>query len=510
MLLINKPDNRNYVWIIISIAGFAITIFAFIFYIFCLYEYFQIRTVYFDFSSSLWLFLNSLNVSAFTINRLLNTGVVLFVFSFLNFSYSYTHSIYDNWKKTVDYKFFILPLLFLIIYDPAVLNYFFRLALHIKRNYFNFSFTGILNILNWVNRIWIFAYLFIGFYWLYKDYKCHLIQRLKKKILYIVLCLIPISVLFALMFYWFPQQILILRESYIYNTAKSDYSYYDFSYGTFIHLPLLYKIYPIIALISTGILAYATYSLKAFTLFEKTQYNKIEYSLSTAELGAKVFSHAIKNDLHAIKILVEDSEKRGGKRSEMQKIIELCDLNLERLDNLRKVLNINTVELVPYDIVKCVQMGIERVDIPKHISFIKEFEEKPMWAFLDKNYFSEVIVAILQNAIDAVKLKNTGKGEIRLSVYKRYHEIVISIKDNGCGLGQDKIKRIFDPFYSTKPSSMNWGMGLSYCNKIVRLHNGEIHFNSVLNEGSEALIYLPSAMAENEIEVIPEKACENS
>ena len=296
-LLIRKPDNKNYKWIIFAIAGLSVSIFAFLYYISCLYEYFKIKTAYYDFSDKFWIFMDSLNMSSYTVVRLLNFGIVAFVFSFLNFSFLYTHSYSDHPRKFVYFKYLILPLGLLVIYDPGVTQGLFEGAMYIKRSFFNFSFTSVYQVMNIISKVWIMFYIFIAFYWLYIDYRKHTIQRIRKKIMFVILCMIPITGLCLLMFYWFPQQILVLRESSVHSSLMSGHAYVEFSYGNFIHLPLLYKSYPIIAIISIGILTYAMYTVKAFSLLEKRQKDKLKDSLSTAGLGAKVFSHAIKNEL---------------------------------------------------------------------------------------------------------------------------------------------------------------------------------------------------------------------
>lgn len=491
-LLIKKPDNKNYIWVIFAITGLSLSIFAFLYYISCLYEYYKIKTAYYDFSDKLWIFMNSLNISAYTVLRILNFGIVAFVFSFLNFSYLYTHSYSDHPKKFISFKYLIFPLFLLVVYDPEVTQNLFQGAMYVKREYFNFSFTMIYHVINWLNKIWIMLYIFIAFYWLYTDYKKHTIQRIRKKILFVILCMIPITGLCLLMFYWFPQQILVLRESVSYRLSTSGHAYFEYSYGNFIHLPLLYKSYPIITIVSITILLYAMYTVKAFSLLEKRQKDQLENSMNTAGLGAKMFSHAIKNDLYAIKMVIEDCEKYGEDYERMGKITKLCNANIERLDRLKNVLNINSVDLVRDDVIECIRQGIDKVGIPEHISLAAEFDNERVETFINSSYFPEVISCILQNAVEAINTIPSKEGLISISLSKRNKEVVISIRDNGCGLNEEKVKRIFDPFYSTKPSSKNWGMGLSYCSRIIQLHNGEIHFKSAINEGSEVSICLPS------------------
>ena len=69
--------------------------------------------------------------------------------------------------------------------------------------------------------------------------------------------------------------------------------------------------------------------------------------------------------------------------------------------------------------------------------------------------------------------------------------MVIEISDNGIGIPGNKLKSIFDPFFSSKNSNTNWGLGLSYAKKVIKLHYGEIRITSELNKGSHFYIICP-------------------
>ena len=68
---------------------------------------------------------------------------------------------------------------------------------------------------------------------------------------------------------------------------------------------------------------------------------------------------------------------------------------------------------------------------------------------------------------------------------------VIEVRDNGIGLSKSKAKKIFEPFYSSKNSNFNWGMGLYYVREIVKSHLGSIRVESKEGEGSSFFILLP-------------------
>ena len=67
----------------------------------------------------------------------------------------------------------------------------------------------------------------------------------------------------------------------------------------------------------------------------------------------------------------------------------------------------------------------------------------------------------------------------------------ISIKDNGIGISDENIEKIFNPFFSTKPTEKGTGLGLSISNAIIKRHRGSIRVESKINEGTVFYINLP-------------------
>lgn len=500
VMFVKMPENENFIWIVVSLCGLCLALIAFVFYVFNLYECFKIKTLYFDFSDSLWLLmwgvLQKIKLTPFTIYRLMNTGIVFFVTSFLNFICLYTnHS--NKGRKIMHCKYFIFPCLFLIVYDPIVMKYLFYIALGIKQHFKAFRFSDYINILNYINKGWIFSYLLLGVYWLYMDYRSLTLKKIKQKTIYVMLCIVPMVGLYMLIFYWFPQQLIVLREAGGNPSDNQQFLYLQFGYGNFIHLPLLYKIYPVITLISVSILLYAAYSRKAFTVAEKSELGRLNYSLEVATLGSRVFTHAVKNDIIAIQILMQKlSGKILGSEAtyeEINKINEICGLSLNRMNELKSKINIGAVRVQCVDAKDIIKQGVEKANVPETISVDFNSSSGPVMAYMDTCYFSEVITELIQNAIDAIHMTGREDGYIWINMKQRNKEVFISIKDNGCGINSEKIKSIFDPFYTTKPSAQNWGLGLFFCRMILQIHNGEIHFSSIQSEGSEAEIYLPSA-----------------
>ena len=70
-------------------------------------------------------------------------------------------------------------------------------------------------------------------------------------------------------------------------------------------------------------------------------------------------------------------------------------------------------------------------------------------------------------------------------------KIEITVKDNGNGIPQNIVDKIFQPFFTTKPTGQGTGLGLSLSYDIIKAHGGEIKVETKEGEGSEFIIQLP-------------------
>jgi len=127
-----------------------------------------------------------------------------------------------------------------------------------------------------------------------------------------------------------------------------------------------------------------------------------------------------------------------------------------------------------------------------------------LWAVeVDKGQFSQVINNIIINAIQAmpdggklnVSAENIPSGlKVPHCPLKNGRYIKISIQDNGIGIPQGKLDKIFDPYFTTKQNCS--GLGLTTAYSVIKKHNGFIIAESVVGAGSTFIIYLPAVERE--------------
>jgi signal transduction histidine kinase len=94
---------------------------------------------------------------------------------------------------------------------------------------------------------------------------------------------------------------------------------------------------------------------------------------------------------------------------------------------------------------------------------------------------------LLINSRQAIK----GKGTISIATLVKNNKAHIVIKDDGVGIPKEKLRRIFDPGFTTKGRGVGAGLGLSISYQIIKDHRGEIKVESVLGKGAAFTIVLP-------------------
>lgn len=128
----------------------------------------------------------------------------------------------------------------------------------------------------------------------------------------------------------------------------------------------------------------------------------------------------------------------------------------------------------------------------KDINCIMELGQIPhIKCYLGK--LNQVFMNLIDNAIDAIKERfpNSTDGELLIRTEVVDENVLITIKDNGCGMPEEVSKNIFDPFFTTKDVGKGTGLGLSITYGIMEKHNGHISVESKEDVGTTFLIELP-------------------
>lgn len=142
---------------------------------------------------------------------------------------------------------------------------------------------------------------------------------------------------------------------------------------------------------------------------------------------------------------------------------------------------------------------LEREMNKYRIAVDRQISEAPP-ALVNANQIQQILLNLLINARQA--MPQGGRLLIKLDHDPKNNMVVLVVRDNGTGIPADRLRRIFDPFFSTKDGpdetgKGGTGLGLSSCRNIVEAHRGRIRVQSTVGKGTAFTIMLPVADATN-------------
>jgi len=127
-----------------------------------------------------------------------------------------------------------------------------------------------------------------------------------------------------------------------------------------------------------------------------------------------------------------------------------------------------------------------------NVVVVKEYDPRIRAVLANRSELQQVFMNILMNAAQAVEEHGTIRIVTRQAAADETVEVLIS--DTGHGIPPEDIGRIFDPFFSTKPSGQGTGLGLSIAYGIITSHRGTIVVDSEVGQGTTFTIRLPAGV----------------
>ncbi|MBO8143479.1 MAG: sensor histidine kinase [Thermodesulfobacterium sp.] len=217
---------------------------------------------------------------------------------------------------------------------------------------------------------------------------------------------------------------------------------------------------------------------------------KLEKTSAVAEMSM-IVAHEIKNPLNAIKA-ASNYLKNNFKGKILNEFLCIIDKEVNRLNELINSflsyarplslrLEKNNINEVLKEVIKLVRPEIEEEGKVLKTKFDWEIPD----FYFDAPQIKQAILNLLINAQEATK-----EGDIILILTEKKDNFVkIVVKDTGVGISEDKLDKIFEPFYTTKTTGS--GLGLACVERIVKEHEGKIEVKSIVGKGTEFIIKLP-------------------
>ena len=231
--------------------------------------------------------------------------------------------------------------------------------------------------------------------------------------------------------------------------------------------------------------------------FHVMQYNKlatrIERLSSLGRMAAGI-AHEINNPLTGILLYSSNLFKKASKDGPFREGLEIimqetqrCKATIQGLLDFAREKKPEKVDANINAVIEKTLALMENEFLIKRIQVKKNLDPTIINFQFDDNQIEQVLINILLNAAHAINEK--GIINIRSGMDKKKNSVFIKIRDNGYGIPKNKLKKIFEPFYTTKTDGTGLGLAVSY--GIIKNHQGTVDILSELGIGTLITLQLP-------------------
>lgn len=223
--------------------------------------------------------------------------------------------------------------------------------------------------------------------------------------------------------------------------------------------------------------------------------NLMAEKLSAAGRLVRTLAHEVRNPLNNINMSVEQlvtepiTEEGGLYLDIIQRNSKrIGDLITELLDSSRPTDLVFEKSALQAILDDSISESLDRITL-QHINMQIRYPDEPAYIMANKEKLKIAFLNIIINAVEAMPADGTGQLDISLDVTADMH--VVTIKDTGCGIPEEHISRLFEPYFTSKRNGM--GLGLAATLNILQSHKSQIDVTSAVNAGTTFTISFPVA-----------------
>ena len=213
---------------------------------------------------------------------------------------------------------------------------------------------------------------------------------------------------------------------------------------------------------------------------------------------ARTIAHEVRNPLTNISLATEQLKETGNQNEEAELLLGMIGRSVSRINQLvSDLLSATRIEQLEYTLIdinellnEALELAQDRMEL-NHIKVEKYYDKKLCEIRVDKEKIKLAFLNIIVNAIEAMK-NDSGILEIKTS--RREDKCVIEFKDNGTGIDDETMQKLFEPYFTSKMKGN--GLGLTHTQNIILNHKGSINVRSKIGQGSTFVVML-SLKSEN-------------
>ena len=213
---------------------------------------------------------------------------------------------------------------------------------------------------------------------------------------------------------------------------------------------------------------------------------------AVGQLAAGV-AHELNTPLGAMNLAVEGAlrsfEKRPERTAErLRRALKAGGQLAEIVSKLLHYSQQSSAEAEPTNLNSVVQEALDLIGHQlrlQQVEVTSQLQELPP-VLINANEIQQVVINLLTNARDAVQSRPPDQREVEVKTFGSGDLVILEVIDNGCGMDEKTLSRIFEPFYTTKDVGSGTGLGLSVTKELVEQNRGRIQLRSEPDKGTVA------------------------
>lgn len=224
-------------------------------------------------------------------------------------------------------------------------------------------------------------------------------------------------------------------------------------------------------------------------------------SLQTEKLAAagrlvRTLAHEVRNPLNNINLSIEQLSNQINGDADAAMYLDIVQRNAKRIgDLITELLDSSRVDLqmnshkgsLQHVLDKAIVSANDRITL-KNIEFELIYPPKPAYIIMDEE---KLKVAFLNLIINAIEAMDEAKSKLTISVLSLNNVYQVFIKDNGIGIAEENMHKLFEPYFTSKRNGM--GLGLANTFSIIQSHNAQVEVQSKIGKGTEFVIEFQKA-----------------
>lgn len=223
------------------------------------------------------------------------------------------------------------------------------------------------------------------------------------------------------------------------------------------------------------------------------QNQMMNQTMSVMNSGTTLINHTIKNESTKIKYLIDKLRESGNDESEeLNSINQSTDHMLAMVNKIRNKVADFTIHKERVSIIHLIEAAVALSapveDVRRTIVTSLKYQGD---LICDPVHVKETLINIIHNALDGVRGTKQDTRSISIITEGNKKNIIITVSDNGCGIPRELINKVTMPFFSTKRTENNHGLGLTYCFSVMQKHNGRFEIESEETKGTSVRLVFP-------------------